>query len=265
VRLALITLFTTCAAAAQTFDVASVKPAEPYKSGPIHIAVTGGAGTDTPTRLTFSNATLSLILRKTFDLSDNQEVIGPDWMNIDMFDIEARLPPGATKDQQQAMLQKLLAERFHMVWHHEQRTLPAYILLAPKGKHRLPSPNNPSASPSHKDHAAPGTRTLTCDNCTVKEFVRWLGKPEGHPVFDETGLTGNYDFSLTWEPNYGVCKGCTVGGAGIGAPPPPPPTDQAPPILSVAIDQQLGLRLERRPRSVDVLVLDHVDRTPSAN
>jgi uncharacterized protein (TIGR03435 family) len=265
VRLALIALLTTSAAAAQTFEVASVKPAAPYKGGPIHIAVTGGAGTDTPTRLTFSNATLALILRETFGLTDSQEVIGPDWMNIDMFDIEARLPPGTTKAAQQTMLQNLLAERFHMVWHREQRTLPAYILLAPKGKHRLPGPHNPAATPTHKDRATPGARTLTCDNCTVKEFIRWLGKPEGRLVFDETGLTGNYDFALTWEPNYGVCKGCTVGGGGLGAPPPPPPPDQAPPVLSVAIDQQLGLKLERRPRPVDVLVLDHIDRTPSAN
>jgi uncharacterized protein (TIGR03435 family) len=264
VRLAGLILLTCFAAAAQTFDAASLKPAAPYKGGPINISSTGGPGTSDPTRLTFSNATLTLILRNAFDLQDSQKINGPEWLNIDMFDIAAKLPADATKDQMRTMLQNLVAERFHLVWHREKQDQPAWILTV-KGRARLPVPKEPASNPSLAEWALPGTRTITCGNCSIGEFVKMLGHPEGRFVFDETGLTGAYDFALTYEPLY-ACKNCTVGGPGDAAPPPPPPTpDQAPPILSVALDQQLGLKLEKKQMPVDVLVIDRIDRIPAAN
>ncbi|MCU1328270.1 MAG: hypothetical protein JWN34_3640, partial [Bryobacterales bacterium] len=239
------------------------KPAAPYKGGPIHIAFTGGPGTDNPTRIAFSNATLSMVFKTAFDLQDTQKVSGPDWLNIDMFDIAAKLPPGATQSQLRTMLQNLLAERFHMAWHREKQSLPAYVLTAGKGRIRLPVSRSAASSPAHTDKSGPGFRRITCDTCTVGQFVKLLGHPDDRLVFDETNLTGVYDFALTWEPGYGICKGCTVGGT--GAPSPPPPPDEAPPILSVALDQQLGLRLERQQRPVDVIVIDHIDRIPVSN
>jgi uncharacterized protein (TIGR03435 family) len=130
---------------------------------------------------------------------------------------------------------------------------------------RVPAQKNAASNPSRKEKSVPGIRSLTCDNCTVGQFVKMLGYPEGRLVFDETGLTGTYDFALTYEPVYGVCKGCTVGGPDASAPPPPPPPDEAPPILSVALDQQLGLKLEQKQRPVDVIVIDRIDRVPVPN
>lgn len=266
VRLTCLVLFIRLVAAAQTFEVASVKPAAPYKGGPIHIATSGGPGTGDPTRLTFSNATLAMVFHTAFDLQDSQKIDGPGWLNIDMFDIAATLPQGATRDQMRTMLQNLLAERFHMVWHLEKQVLPAYALTAAKGSAKLRAPKNAASEPSHKENELPGIRTLTCGNCTVGEFVKMLGHPEGRFVFDETGLTGTYDFALTYEPVYGACKNCTLGGPdGTSPPPQPPPPDQAPPVLSVALNQQLGFRLEKKQMPVDVLVIDRIDRLPVAN
>jgi uncharacterized protein (TIGR03435 family) len=222
VRLIGLILLTWSSAVAQTFEVASLKPAAPYKGGPINIATTGGPGTTDPTRLTFSNATLTLILRSAFDIQESQRINGPDWLNIDMFDVAAKLPADATKDQMRTMLQNLLAERFHMVWHREKQDLPAWALTV-KGRARLPAPREPASNPSHNERTLPGIRTITCGNCTVGEFVKMLGNPEGRFVFDETGLTGAYDFALTYEPFY-ACKSCTVGGPGEAAPPPLPPS-----------------------------------------
>ena len=265
VRLTCLILLTSFFAAAQTFEVASVKPAARYNGGPIHIATTGGPGTDDPTRLTFSNATMTMLLQTAFDLRDSQKISGPDWLNIDMFDIAAILPPGATKDQMRAMLQNLLAERFHMAWHREKQDLPAYIMIAKKGRVRLAAPKDAASKPSHKENTLPGIRTIACGNCTVGEFVKMLGHPEGRFVFDETGLTGTYDFALTYEPVY-VCRGCKLGGPDDASPPPPAPTmEQAPPVLPVALDQQLGLKLEKKDRPVEVIVIDRIDRVPVPN
>ncbi len=250
--------------AAQTFEVASVKPAAPYKGGPIHIAMAGGPGTEDPGRLTFSNATLRMVLNEAFNVSENQKVDGPDWLHDDMFDIVARLAPGATRDQMRAMLRNLLEERFHMAWHREKQDLPAYSLVRARGRVRLAVPRNPAGEPTHREKSHPGIRSISCDNCTVGQFVKALGYPEGRTVFDETGLGGAYDFSLTYEPDYGVCKGCVVGGAGASAPPPPPLAEEAPPILSVALEEQLGLKLEKRKQPVDVLVIERIDRLPAS-
>ncbi|MGD1070482.1 MAG: TIGR03435 family protein [Bryobacteraceae bacterium] len=266
VRLTCLILLTSFLAVPQTFEVASLKPAAPYKGGPLHIATTGGPGTDDPNRLTFSNATLTMVLQSAFDLRDNQKINAPDWLNIDMFDIAATLPRNATKDQMRIMLQNLLAERFHMAWHREKQDLPAYVMIAAKGGVRLAAPKDAASKPSRKEeNTLPGTRTINCGNCTVGEFVKMLGHPEGRFVFDETGLTGTYDFALTWEPVY-ACKSCTSGGPDGASPPPPaPPLDQAPPVLSVALDQQLGLKLEKKQRPVDVIVIDRIDRVPVPN
>jgi uncharacterized protein (TIGR03435 family) len=265
VRLIYLGLLISSVAAAQTFEVASVKPAAPYKGGPIHIATNGGPGTNDPTRLTFSNATLSMILRTAFDLQDTQKINGPEWLNIDMFDIAATLPQSATKDEMRIMLQNLLAERFHMTWHREKQNLPAYVLTTAKGRLRLPAPKDTASRPSPKENTLSGIRTVTCENCTVGEFVKKLGRPDGLFVFDETGLTGAYEFALTYEPVY-ACKSCTVGGTDGAAPPPaPPPPDQAPPVISVALDQQLGLKLDKKQRPVDVIVIDLIDRVPTPN
>jgi uncharacterized protein (TIGR03435 family) len=258
-------LFLLFPASSQTFEVASLKPAAPYKGGPIHIAATGGPGTDDPTRLTFSNATLTMVLQRAFDLQDTQKINGPDWLNIDLFDIAATLPRSATTAQMRIMLQNLLAERFHMAWHREKQDLPAYVMVAAKGRVRLAVPKDAASNPLHKDNTLPGTRTIICANCTVGEFVKMLGHPEGRFIFDETGLTGTYDFALTYESVYD-CKNCTLGGPDGASPPPPaPPLDQAPPVLSVALDQQLGLKLEKKQRPVDVIVIDRIDRAPVSN
>ncbi len=138
-------------------------------------------------------------------------------------------------------------------------------MVATKGRVRLAAAKDAASKPSHKDKGLPGIRTITCTNCTVDEFVEMVGHPEGRFLYNETGLTGTYDFALTYEPVY-ACRDCTLGGpGGASPPPPPPPPDQAPPILSVALDQQLGLKLEKTKRPVDVFVIDRIDRVPISN
>ena len=125
--------------------------------------------------------------------------------------------------------------RSRLPWRREKQYLPAYVLIAAKGRVRLAAPKDPTSKPSPKEGSAlPGARTITCGNCTVGEFVKMLGHPDGRFVFDETGRP-------TAIP-----------------PPPAPPLDQGPPVLSVALDRQHGLKLEKKQRPVDVIVIDRI-------
>jgi uncharacterized protein (TIGR03435 family) len=251
---------------AQTFDVASVKPAAPYKGGPIHIGTSGGPGTDDPGRLTFSNATMKLILTDAFDV-ESYQISGPNWINMDMFDISAKVPPGTTKEQMRVMLQRLVADRFAMTVHREKQDMPAYILTVGKGGPKMKASDAaPDAGkPVQGAKSSPGVSRITCNSCTIARFIEVLNGP-GKPITDATGLTGKYDFALTFEPEYGKCKDCVVGG-GDGGPLPPPaaPPMGTTPILTVAIQQQLGLKLEQKKMPVDVVVIDHIEKTPTEN
>lgn len=263
--------FLTVSLSAQTFEVASVKPAAPYRGGPIHIATAGGPGTDDPTRLTFSNATLAMVMKTAFDLQENQKINGPDWLNIDMFDITATVPAGATKDQMRAMLRNLLAERFHMVWRRETQNARTWVLTAPNGAARL-QPSRAIAGAgdaARSDKTLPGVRTISCGNCTMAEFVKMLGHPQGMMVSDETGIAGTWDFELRYEPVY-ACTNCVAGDGGRGEIAPVASRaaqvqDQAPPVLATAAGEQLGLKLELKQRPVETIAIEKIDRTPTSN
>src|SRR5579872_4136200 len=111
-----------CLAYGQTFDAASVKPAEPPKpdahgrilmSGP-----SGGPGTKDPGRIRYPFMSLKNLLMNAFDVKGFQ-IVGPAWLDMERFDITATMPPQTTKEQFRVMLQNLLAERFKMQFHRE--------------------------------------------------------------------------------------------------------------------------------------------------
>ena len=109
---------------------------------------------------------------------------------------------------------------------------------------------------------------------TLSDFADGLANQLGSPVVDKTGITGTYDFVLNFAPEPGQ------GPAGFGPPPPPPPGGgiggdgglkapdaqplDAPPILT-AVQEQLGLKLEKKKGPVDILVIDHIEKTPTEN
>src|ERR1700687_4134243 len=101
----------------QTFEVASVKPSTQTTG---RITMKGGPGTSDPTRIAYTNIMLKLLLIGASDVR-NDQIVGPDWLDIQRFDIAATLPEGATKDQFQAMLRNLLETRFRMTLHRETK------------------------------------------------------------------------------------------------------------------------------------------------
>ena len=119
-------IFTSCAAFGQTaeepttFEVASVKPAEPSAMGMIRVQMRGGPGTPDPGQLTYTNVSLKNVLTNAYGVKGYQ-INGPKWLDSERFDITAKIPKGATKEQFKLMLQNLLAERFKLTLHHETK------------------------------------------------------------------------------------------------------------------------------------------------
>ena len=217
---------------AASFDVASVKPANPNAVG---------SNTDSdPGRITMQNVTLKRCIMRAYEVPDIQITGGPKWMDESRYDIEARADHPAQYAELNQMLQTLLAERFHLKLHHETRSLQGYaIVVAKDGLKMKPS--------------APGTRGHTNDNpgsvvstgAPISRLALKLSVLLKVPVVDETGVNGSFDFTLHWIPD--------------GAPDP-----TAGPSLFTAIQEQLGLRLEGRKVPVDMLVVDSAE-PPSAN
>jgi uncharacterized protein (TIGR03435 family) len=325
---AALLLFPSCAAFAQTtaappsFEVATVKPAAPAATSmgagggmkfAIRIGAQGGPGTSDPGQITYSNMSLKNLLVAAYGVKTYQ-VSGPNWLDTERFDIVAKVPKGASKDDVKLMLQDLLAERFKLTQHREQKDLPMYALVVGKGgpKMKESPPDNPDSKddvnlkdPGAADAVAqkakqalesalraggrdgvmpqlppgmgqgtrmmmmPGRMRMSISKQTMAQFAESLGNQMDRPVVDQTGLTKNYDFTLEFAPESGG-----RGLMGLPVPLPPPPGDggslheadsMAAPSLFTALQEQMGLKLEQKKGSVDLLVVDHLEKTPTEN
>jgi uncharacterized protein (TIGR03435 family) len=279
------------AAESPTFEVASVKPASPPAGRGMRY-MQGGPGSSDPGRVKYTNMPIKTLILIAWDIKDFQ-LVGPGWLDSQNFDIEAKVPAGATKDQAKVMLQNLLIERFHLTVHHESKEMKVDELLVgksgPKLKESAEDPNT-AAPPIGPPPGPPKTNAqgfpqldrpgmmvmmrMTNGNPVahmvaraqpVSRLVNMLGFEMKHPVVDKTGLTGNYDFTLEYTPE-GL-----PGGMMMGPPPGASPangmTEAKDPGIAIAaaLQQQLGLRLESTKAPVDILVIDQVDKTPTEN
>ena len=133
--------FSQSTAALPSFEVASVKVAEPPKpdaQGHLFImrGCRGGPGTTDPGTLTCTNTPLKQLLVRAYDLK-NYQVEGPAWLETDGYDIVAKIPAETSKEQFNLMLQSLMAERFKVTVHRETKTLPVYVLTVGKNGPKL--------------------------------------------------------------------------------------------------------------------------------
>jgi uncharacterized protein (TIGR03435 family) len=158
--------FAQITAATPSFDVATIKPAAPPTmkgtgDGNVRIAMRmgaqGGPGTSDPGQITYSNMTLKSLMVAAYGVKTYQ-VSGPSWMDTERFDIVAKVPQGATKDDVKLMLQNLLDERFKLTLHREKKDLPMYALVVGKnGPKMKESPqDDPDAKDAAKDQGSSG-------------------------------------------------------------------------------------------------------------
>jgi uncharacterized protein (TIGR03435 family) len=294
-------LFGQTATTPPAFEVASIKPAAPGERG----GISGGPGTSDPGLFRWSLVTLRGLILRAYELKGFQ-LLGPSVLSnsigANRYSIVAKVPPGATKDQFNQMLQGLLVERFGLVFHHETKDVAYYELVVAKAglkmKEAEAAPETPAAKGDSAGPAgaartnvttgdprlsgvAPGHRAMLVGGLSggghrmmarmqsAADLAGFLSTQSARPVMDGTGLTGLYDFVLDYVPEGGLAA--TLGGPAIpeaqpgqGAAP-QESAPGAPPSLSVAIEQQLGLKFEPRKGPFDVFVVDHVERVPKEN
>jgi uncharacterized protein (TIGR03435 family) len=251
--LACLAAFTALAQPA--FEVASVKPSTDND----HII---GLFTYPGGRVVATRYTLKMLIHDAYNLQDQRIQGGPRWVGEDLYNLEAKPPkssesshwaPASFKTppnpEMRQMLQTLLADRFQLKMHAETKKEPVYALVVAKGGPKLKPPDtakepfvslyrNGSPYEEAVSHAVRG------QNATMAQLAAHLGPHFGRPVLDQTGLKGNFDFEVEYAEGESQAQA-------------------AEPLLR-ALQDQLGLKLETQPGSVEVLVIDRAEK-PSAN
>jgi uncharacterized protein (TIGR03435 family) len=221
-----------------SFDAATIKPsdkADPangYWSFP-------GIG-----RFYAHSLSVQFLIQMAFGIEGNQIAGKPPWLDSDFYDIEAKPQEGIklSSDELKPRLQNLLTERFHLATHMETKMVRGYALVVAKG--------GPKLQTTKGDHF-PGWRInvsvghLEGLNWSMPILATMLQHATGSPVADETGVAGSFDVRVRYAPDS--------------------EEDSALPTLYTALRETLGLELKARQVPMRVLVIDHIDRVPTAN
>ena len=141
------------------------------------------------------------------------------------------------------MLQALLAERFKLEVHREPKVMSAYALVVAKGGPKMTAVEAGKGSSMNTNN-----NHLTAKNTTMQRLADYLARQTGRPVVDQTELKGAFDFTLEWTPEESKSTSADAG-----------------PSLFTALQEQLGLKLQTHKLPVDILVVDHMERTPTEN
>ncbi len=260
------------------FEVASVRVSKGPQQGAPRVL-----GLD-QTRVTFRSVgePLLVLLKEAYGVSGNA-IDGPAWLASVNVDVTAKAPMGATPDQLRLMLQQLLKERFALAVHKETRVEPAYVLTVAKGGIKFKENTDPDLQPMRPgDRGRPGDRSRdrsgfpiiaphfsgsigrttikdqnimkhTAVGMPIQSLLPLIGGQLEWPlptVVDRTGLTGKYDYHLEYQ---------------ITPPGRPQPTEFSGPPIGEALEKQLGLHLEKKKVLVEMLIVDHIERTPTDN
>jgi uncharacterized protein (TIGR03435 family) len=241
ILLAMVTL----AAHGQTtaFEVASIKPNRSLAGGS-SIRLSKG-------RISMENVSLKKVLLNAYGIPDDREytVEGPSWLTTERFDIDATFPGDTPVSQVRGMIQTLLAERFKLALHRETRQLPLYTLVVTKGGPRI------HAVEDGQGRTSGGPGRLEATKISMQKLADLLGRLVGLPVINTTDLSGVFDFTLEWSPD--ETQRLPPDGSD--------PAGTAKPSIFTALQEQLGLKLLGGKGPVEVLVVDRIEKAPTAN
>ena len=225
--------------AAPRFDAASVK-AVPYPAGEFRAVL----GTALHGEVTLTDATMIECLRFAFGINNNFQFAGPDWIQSReyRFNIAAKAPADTSGAQLRLMLQNLLAERFRMALHHEQRDLSFLALVVAKEGLKMQAAKDGSDASGNAQIMG----KIFSNSMSMTQLTGLLSWFLGQSVLDMTGLQGWFDVKLEWPVEDAQAPVVPLA---------------APPIFT-ALREQLGLALEPRQGPLEVIVIDHAEKTP---
>jgi len=283
--LASVLLFGQPPVARPEFEVASIQPSPPDEFNRV------GAGLHLDgSQVSFKFFSLDEYIMAAYRVKRYQ-ISSPDWMASARFDITAKLPAGGSAKDVAVMLQALLEDRFQIKMHHESKEFPVYGLVVAKGGLKMQeSPTDSPAAPQNNGRQGlnsaavprPGGVAVDYGNGAYYTFadnklegrkmkassiVNVLSAFMDRPVVDMTNLKRNYDFVLELSPeDFRAMSIRAAIAAGFALPPQAIQMAEAASgdSLSNALDK-LGLKLESRKAPLEVLVIDHAEKTPSDN
>jgi len=234
------------------FEVAEIKPADPSNPLPRKGRLLPGGRVEMP------GMTMQDLIMMSYGVKENMISGLPKWGEKERYDIVAKAPPTQSNSELRLMFRSLLADRFKLAIHNEEKVMPAYVLTLGKKPLKVQEASSGARQTCNWSSAEGGLRRRECHSITMAEFAATLpglgGVGIDLPVVDETGLKGAYD--LQFEMGYGELR--TSGGGGLK-----PGVDSGPTIFE-ALDR-IGLKLESRKMSLPMIVIDHAEPPSGSN
>jgi uncharacterized protein (TIGR03435 family) len=225
------------------WEVATVRPSDPNTRDSQHFNLAGR-------HVLMLDTTVEEFLLLGYSLQKSQLAGLPEWAKTQKWDVDGvpNVEGRPNWPQWQALVQKILTERFGLKVHHEQRKLAVYALTVGKGGPKMtPNASDPNGMMNQQGGDANGRDVQKLKNASMADLAIVLEFRIGRPVIDRTGLKGRYDFNLQWTADESRA-----------------PAPDAPPGIFTAIQEQIGLKLEAVKAPADVLVVDKVEK-PGAN
>ena len=237
------------------FEVASVKPFTDS------VLVYSGVTTQPGDRLSAKATTLKDLVAYAYAVNLREVETTADWMTAERFDIDARGPEASTPAQFQAMVRKLLAERFSLRTRQTSKDVDAHALVVARGGIRLKASEPGACAEPQPPCFGPATLVgrMIAPHVLMSEIATALSRIMDRPFVDRTGETRHFaGLKLEWVPDESQYASY---GPGVWA---RPVSDPRGPALATALQEQLGLRLESTKAPITVIVIESAAR-PSAN
>jgi uncharacterized protein (TIGR03435 family) len=256
-----------------TFEVVSIKKAPPPQGpGGFRTGCFGGPGSGDPGTYTCYNSTVALMAFQAYGLKLPQMKGAND--DKDKYNVHAKIPAGATREDVKLMMQAMLAERFKLTFHYEKQEIQGYNLTLAKGGPKLKATPADAAETTSRNlgiakdtdgfpmpgagfrgiypSRANGLIRMFAAKISMDEFAGNLTSMLQQQVTNETGLTEKYDFTTTFTmESIGQSNPGSEPAIGLG--------------IFAAFEKELGLKLEPAKTMMDVFIIDHVDKTGAEN
>ncbi len=197
---------------------------------------------------TARNVPAQFLVTEAFGVKDFQVVGAPKWLNDERYDITRRRPTlrsSSIRINSRPLLQAMLVDRFRLKFHTEVKEFPAYSRVLGKSGPKFEAENSILTSSSFSVSSNKGRATMTGRKISMSELASHLTDMAGRTVIDNTGLKGDFDVKLDWTPSEAV--------------------DDVLPTIFIAVQEQLGLKLNPVKRApVQVIVIESMEK-PSAD